>query len=307
MGRAMRKLAGHGLAGGDAAHPRGADGRFVKAGGGGAAAAMPGPARRRLAARPQDRLSGSAAPLPVPESARPYHRSTAGIEDMVRRVENRDGATEVPLAGGHSAESTNLVTWPDGTKMVRKVGSAEEEHASSMVGRAIGVDAPRVYRSGEREVWMDFVDDARTWAQIKPGETDGIREAEIIGSKPGQLIGLFDLMINNYDRNSGNWMMRDDESLVAIDHGNGGLFPRDGVPQISSRLPFTMNLIDHRGIRDNSITPAEITEMRRNLEALRPDFEHASQGKWLQHALAVLAKVEPHAKGIPPPRWWEED
>ena len=304
MGKAKRKLDGTALAEWNAKHPRGPDGRFIKAGGQAPATAPPGRARQRLGLPPQRQRSAKAAAKPalmdVPEFARPYHRSMAGIEDIARSVEAHDFASEVPLTGGVSAE-TSLVTLHDGSKLVRKfAGNPTAEHAASILGRAIGVDVPGVYRNHPSEVWMEYVADGKTWAQLKPGETDFSRARKAYGSDDGKLIGLFDLMINNGDRNAGNWMIRDSGRVVAIDHGHAFNIPSVGRirADIGWRGPFSESwLDDHDKLKSNDLTPADVTELRSRLKALEPDFEHIGQPRWLEYAHTVLDAIEPYAKG----------
>jgi len=240
-----------------------------------------------------------APPMEVPDDAKPYHRSVEGIEDIAKAVEARAFADIRPLTGGVTAE-TSLVTLADGSKLVRKSGgNPTAEHAASMLGRAMGIDVPRVYRNDPSEVWMGYVADGKTWAQLRSTADPSLARAAF-ESDEGKRIGLFDLLINNGDRNDGNWLLKDNRAVVAIDHGHAWNVPGVGRirADIGRRGPFTDSYFSgYRELKDNDLTPADIAEVRRRLKALAPDFEHIGQPRWLEYALAVLDAIEPHAKG----------
>src|SRR5690606_41849629 len=50
-------------------------------------------------------------------------------------------------------------------------------------------------------------------------------------------------------------------------------------------------------LKDNPLTPADVEEIRRRLNELRPDFAHMGRESWLDYALAVLDLLAGHAKG----------
>lgn len=236
-------------------------------------------------------------PMAVPDRAKPFHVSMEGLEDLARSVEAGKIRDETALTGGVSAV-TNLVTLGDGTRVVRKIGNPDPEHAASMIGRALGVDVPRVYRNHPHEVWMDYISDAKTWSEL--AQTNLGKDAAAYASDDGKRIGLLDLLINNGDRNSGNWMMRPDGGIVAIDHGHAFLVPTGGRVRadIGRRGPFTQHFIGDDGrLRANDFTPADIAEIRTRLQALEPSFAHIGRPRWLEYALVMLDAIEPHASG----------
>lgn len=238
----------------------------------------------------------------VPPAARPYHRNLDGIEDLARRVETQRETGSRRL-GGQSAQ-TELVTLADGTKVIRKrartglddMQDAAAEHAASLLGRALGLRTPGVYRRGPGEIYMEYIEDART-AEEAAGYGGDLPKAfaDAIGSDDGKRLGLLDLLTMNIDRNNGNWMLDGRGRLVPIDHG-ASFVNRTGDPARDREFvnnPFA----DHYADDGNPLTKADVTELRRRLESLRPAFEHMGRGEWLTYSLAVLDRLAPNARG----------
>lgn len=239
--------------------------------------------------------------MAVPESAAAYHRNLDGIEDLARSVENgHPERARVALTGGVSAE-TELVTLADGTKVVHKMGgNPTAEHASSMIGRALGLRAPRVYRDHPSSVYMDFIDDAKTAAFLQATGDVRLSIQALSNTDSGKLMGLMDLLIRNGDRNAGNWMLDGLGKIVPIDHGHTfmHIIPRLRMrPTPSLHGPFAHNFCDSQRWVDNDLTRADVALLRTRLEALVPDFEHFGKPEWLNYSLSVLDLIEPHAKG----------
>lgn len=249
----------------------------------------------------------------APPSAR-FHRTLDGIEDFAASVEDpRPPLARRTLTGGESAV-TELVTLADGTRVVRKSGvtadvpdALDAEQAASLVARALGLRAPRVYRNEPDSIWMEYVSDALTADELR--ETDPAqweaRNAAALDHNDGALVGLLDALISNTDRNAGNWMLTEDGQTVPIDHGHAYTVLAD---DLETYLPVPAGPV--RGVTgqgpfaeaytggSNPLTPSDVDETRRRLEALRPDFEHISRGPWLDYSLAVLDKLEPEARGF---------
>lgn len=262
------------------------------------------PPRKRLpAAKPASKAT-------VANSAKPFHRNLDGIEDLARAVEDGQPPSQRrALTGGVSAD-TELHTLKDGTKVVYKYGgNAEAEQGASMIARALGLDAPRVYRNHPSAVYMDYVGNAKTWDQIREaaGENMGgslsARYKALHDTDDAKLIGLLDLMIVNGDRNAGNWMVDDTGKIIPIDHGHSFWDTYVGQPGRIIRpaaIDGTFSgayLSEPRKWGPNDLTADDVAEIRSRLQKLRPDFEHIGRKRWLDYALAVLDKVEPFALG----------
>lgn len=240
-------------------------------------------------------------PADPSEAAQRFHQNLRDLGDFVAVVENGfPPRTRRPLTGGESAE-TELITLKDGTKVVRKTSTAQEaaaEQAASMVARALGIRAPRVYRDQENAIYMEYVDDALTADDLRENhgrEWDARRRAAT-DHDDADLIGLLDILTANSDRNMGNWMLTQNGRTIPIDHGHafadipaGGSAPRSLVID----GPFAAN---YDG--SNPLTQADIAEIRRRLQRLAPDFEHIGRSTWLKYSLGVLDLLAPEASGF---------
>jgi hypothetical protein len=272
------------------------------------------PRRRESAPAMEPSAAPVTAPEPEPEAAPVprWHRSLDSIEDLAAAVEDpRPLISRQKLTGGESAV-TELLTLADGTRVVRKSGvtadvpdALDAEQAASLVARALGLRAPRVYRNAPDSIWMEYVDDAITAEELRetdPAEWDA-RNRAALDLDDGSLVGLLDVLISNQDRNTGNWMMTADGRTIPIDHGHsytvlGADFETylplpDQVDEVSGFGPFA----DSYTSGSNPLTRSDVPEARRRLERLRPDFEHMGRASWLNYSLQVLDKIEPEAAG----------
>ncbi len=238
---------------------------------------------------------------PVSPQAQQFHRNTDGIEDLAAAVDDGYPPRERrALTGGASAD-TELVTLKNGTKVVHKTGgNPDAEQAASMIARALGLQAPRVYRDHESSVYMDFVDNAMTADELRElhePEWDRRRRASI-DHDDGNLIGLLDVLISNADRNTGNWMLTTDGRTIPIDHGHAfSGVPSSGrvrVRQVRGDGPFAGNYTSG----PNPLTKADVAEVRRRLESLRPDFEHIGRSRWLDYSLGIVDLLGQNAQGM---------
>lgn len=241
-----------------------------------------------------------------------WHRSLDGIEDLARAVESSKKPREREvLAGGESAV-TELLTLADGTRVVHKSGAAlatanDAEQLSALVARALGVRAPRVYRNAADSIYMEYVDDAITADELRQTEPKQweARTAAALDWNDGNLVGLLDVLISNSDRNMGNWMLTADGRTIPIDHGHAYTVPSDDLETYQpvpagpvEALTGTGPFADAYTGGSNPLTAADVTEVRRRLEALRGDFDHIGRGDWLDYSLRVLDKLEREAAGF---------
>jgi hypothetical protein len=255
-------------------------------------------ARERAEAQAREREEAERAPAPA---ARPYHRTLDGIKDLADAVEQGPPSATRPLGGGMSAQ-VDLLTLRDGTRVVRKTSRGEDarrdadaELLSSLVARKLGIRAPRIYRNAPDTVFMDYAEGLPTgqeligYSDIRPQ-----RVLDAFDSDGGRLVGLFDPLVGNRDRNNGNWLLDADGGLVCIDQGEAWSEPpTDGGVDLNSYSDFS----DHYAEDGNPLTVEDVEETRRRLESLRPDFRHLGRGPWLDYSLRVLDALAPRARG----------
>jgi hypothetical protein len=188
-----------------------------------------------------------------------------------------------------------------------------------VTARALGLQAPRVYRNDKHAVNMEYVKNGVP-AASHPDELVDYRGryvgviGERMDSDEGRMMGLLDHLISNQDRHKGNWMVTGgrhggggDEHIVPIDHGyafgNAGPLSH---PRAASYVnsPFAEHYA--RGTsafgspgrwKANDLTKGDVAEIRRRLEALRPDFEHLGRGDWHRYMLEKLDEIGKHASG----------
>jgi hypothetical protein len=261
-------------------------------------------------------------------------------EQKTKRVPVRKSAlprvsSSTPLAGG-TMGSVDLVEFDDGTKAVRKrtrtwnardednrpyrvTGrqQADAEELAAHVMTAVGARGPWIRRDKATQFDMEYIDGRTTedfWGRIAKGGDDGTVErtvdeyVSLIHSDQGKRIGLADVLMNNFDRHQGNWLVTDDGSLVGIDHGLAWALTGkpDRAPMREAGRP---NIGDHPDthyadayprafqFRDNDLTPADVGVVRQRLEALRGEFERLGRQDWFDYTMARLDIVGQHAKG----------
>jgi len=267
----------------------------------------------------------------VPAAAKAYHRNLDGVEDLAEHVESgsiRD--RRIPLtSSGASGATVERVEFADGSMAVAKTYAgfepsrftvkhqADAEHLSSLLARALGVSSPGVYRREFGETWQEYVphpsaDEVRMSLM---GDVDEVERLYRRASRSdaGRRLGLLDLMTLNFDRHEGNWLVGDHGRPVAIDHQfsfDPDLVDREAFAYAAVRSPFTDRYMDRtfgpigaNGLNayewneSNPLTRDDVDELRRRLEALRPDFAHRGRENWLNYALRILDALEPHARG----------
>ena len=147
----------------------------------------------------------------------------------------RSGIESQELLSGGQMSRTALVRFNDGTVLVSKrmrnaaayasaTQQADAEYLAGVLGQAIGAPVPRTYRVSDDTVLMEVVPGRTELARFLDAEKNGevaahdkVRQAAI-DSDAGRLLGVLDLLMDNDDRNSGNWLLDDDGRPYGIDH-----------------------------------------------------------------------------------------
>jgi 8-oxo-dGTP pyrophosphatase MutT (NUDIX family) len=207
------------------------------------------------------------------------------------------------VAGGHGTK-TEKVTFGNGHHAIHKImdddfehGTGEEqadkEQLASLVAAAVGVRVPAVHRVGPDEVYMDYVDG-------RVGDVAGWEPNTQARRDQAARLGLFDMVLDNFDRNNHNWIVTPSGDLAAIDHaaawGEVGS-PEDFFPRIDLRDQFSALFAEDGELIDNPMTAADMGRVGQRLRALRPEFDRLGRGNWLDASLQRLADMAEHAAG----------
>lgn len=226
---------------------------------------------------------------PRPPAAAPLPERHAALDRSVRSgLDSQD-----TLSGGAIAD-TRRVQLGDGTdaiyKRAKRTSSGrtpedqtDAEELASLVANAIGVRAPAIQRASPNELYMEVMPGTSAMAHGWKLAPD-----EVVTSPQGRKLGLLDVLINNGDRHTGNWMW-DDGELSAIDHGFS-FFPDDTEWTYSA---FTNGF--RRGA--NPLTPSDISRLRGQLETVKPQFEALGRGDWYRRMLLRLNRLDAEASG----------
>lgn len=172
------------------------------------------------------------------------HRHTRGLmshEQVASYVDREDYRITGTTSGGMG--EVQFRTYSDGTRLVYKKldsgnqSEADAEVETSVVARALGAPTPAVVQAPTqwgKAVLMEYVEDdaasmgvAARWNMVD----------RMIGSDPGPLIGLLDLIVGNHDRHPGNVIVTPD-GMVGIDHGMAFRAIRYGGPMPSGAATF---------------------------------------------------------------------
>lgn len=227
--------------------------------------------------------------------ARPPVTAAVGLRQAALDRSVRSGLeSQTPLAGGIIGD-TRRVQLGDGTEAIYKrakkpVGpwspeaQTDAEGLASLVAEAVGVRAPAVKQASPTELYMEVMPGTSAAAQ-------GIQNApiEITDADDGLKMGLLDVLLNNSDRHTGNWML-DGEEIAAIDHGFAFM---PGTQRWMSS-PFTDRYLDStRMVNPTSpLSPSDISYVRQRLEQIKPQFEAMGRGDWYRDMLLRLNQLD---------------
>lgn len=230
-----------------------------------------------------DHVRGDAPVAKKAASKQPKVR-LEGMERLADAVDNQPIKAKKELSGGQVAQ-TDLVTYANGVKAVRKVGKrkignndpkaqADAEVLAAKVGRKLGVQSPLVYRSESGDpdvVHMEYVAAAK-----HPNGMFGWHPQQ--DSNEGRLVALFDTLIANPDRHTGNWLIKNGH-VVPIDNGyafDDRTFYLAGGLKLGWHVPT------------DYFTGADFDEVERRMKQLRPEFVAAGRTDWYRSLISRL-------------------
>jgi hypothetical protein len=275
---------------------------------------------------------GESAPTKVPAKAKRYMRSVEGVEALAKTAQAAGKlADDAPqwrrLSGGQSGAATRMAVLDDGRRVVHKRApdwgsdesrtQADAEHLASLTGRKLGARVAGAYRDQRDAVWVEHVPGHLVERETKAGRREYDTWLDTIEAKR---MGLLDALVGNPDRNDGNMIFDDDGRATGIDHAmsydmlgfhdryktftttpqleRGAVTPADFGPAEGPLLYFvTSGEQRNEWTADNPLTAADVAEVRRRLEELRPDYDKLGRGDWLDRSLEVLDRLAEHAGG----------
>ncbi|WP_039822622.1 hypothetical protein [Nocardia testacea] len=204
------------------------------------------------------------------------------------RAAERSGEPEIrsPAEMDSAKNGVELLVYPDGFEVVRKVdlGPARQsaEILAAAVGRAIGAPVAPVI-AGEGGVLLM----QRLPGRVVPGTRvdPGARAAmEAVKDLPGaRKLGELDVLVRNWDRPN-NWL-RDGDHVYGYDHEEAFRADRDFD---SESNPFTSHYAtpSPRGAQEwnewkpNDLSRTELSRDAAEIAALRPLFEEHARMDW---------------------------
>lgn len=233
------------------------------------------------------------------------YQAVARHRDFSVRIRHLLDSGEVPAVHvisrsstqGDSARVVERLTFADGTEVIHKIVSAPQhahaEFLTSLTGHAIGARVPAVHIDG-RHVYMEVVP-GRTGLDAYP--RDWSAEQRFFGTPAGVRLGVLDVLVRPLDRNAENWMVAPDADVWAIDNSLAyvdSTFARDVISpfaeQFQQRAPDgTVQWKNH------DLSRAEVQEIRRQVDELRPAFFAAGRRDWHDVMLHRLDQLEAHA------------
>lgn len=274
--------------------------------------------RCRCALLPASKVDEKPNPTAPVVPAQPEPPAVAAPEipaekTLADHIESGVLSTET-LGGGISAR-TELVTFNDGTRAVRKtvltdeirkpVETQDAEELSSLYAKALGIPAPEVSRTGPAELYMGYVDSGVTGMErFGFGVATDPDVQALADSDDGRRLGLFDLAIGNVDRNSGNWLVGDDGTLTAIDHGYGFVSPRGHNAEIMGVVTGPNNVFAHRLLDlpesgdvggTQNFSHADVQHLLDQLTEMKPEFVRLKRLAWWNETVARLKFIDQYA------------
>lgn len=219
-----------------------------------------------------------------------------------------------------TANEVDLVTFNDGSQAIYKKSGREDPEARKRemdaeelgmhVGRAIGAPSPEVFRISDDEIYMKYVEDATLGVEAN--------SPEIRNSDDARRVALLDILIENPDRHTSNWLVKDGR-VIPIDNGKGWSelrIPDGSGRDVSASAPPSMKGVLIQAFAkssypkyddvsnpnmsewiDNDLSAYGLRKLGENLDALEPEFDRLGRGYWFRRMIQRLSQVEQHATG----------
>ncbi|WP_329415596.1 hypothetical protein OG563_22910 [Nocardia vinacea] len=203
----------------------------------------------------------------------------------------------------HAARKVELVTFNDGTELIRKTvlnpRHAVAERLASLLGRTIGANVPEVFHAKSNVVYMEKLT-GRVAAERHPQFVD-VHELGYADTVAGRALGLLDALIRIPDRDAQGWMIGPQREVLGIDHSRG--FEESDAAR-HALSPFAEHFLRRNGdsieVIDHHLPRAVVDAITERVAALRPEFVKHGRGQWHDTVMARLAEIRAHAGELPP-------
>lgn len=214
-------------------------------------------------------------------------------QDLLDLVASGRRVGALPLAGGRTATTTRVfIEDASGRKydLVHKTYAspdgrrwAAREVVSTEIARALGVRVPVTVldpRYGGEAMYMDYLPGMVGLVApiVMAEQASHVDEREVLQqlmySPSGRRLGLLDLLLHNFDRNDGNWIVLDNGEIAGIDHSFVDLGADPPASWYSVRSRFATTYMVDPLARDTGLlpiidlSPAEAMRIRGRLAAL---------------------------------------
>lgn len=265
------------------------------------------------------------APKP-PKKASGGGRQNAAVTDRAVRETELKKLTKATKGEKEQLKeisvSVSSITYPDGRKVFKKetetwrkpdeaVAAADAEVLAPQVHALLGLRAPAILRDSPTEITMEAMPGKTGNAQFRVRIEDmprGLRESD-----QGMLMGVADVITGHGDRHSTNWLWDehapDGQQLIPID--NEDAFSTEKVEkgrrgEIDARTlrdisggDFARTFFNSQGelLPENDMSPADMAEIIRRLQALRPEFESHGRLDWFEGMMQRAQQLAERAKG----------
>lgn len=201
------------------------------------------------------------------------------------------GAPHVLKPQEGSEGDTSIVTLPDGSSVIHKDQDKllnDREELAYYVSQAIGAGMPAVHRISDREIIEQYVDGmtgTRLLANLEPGSLARYTaENRIYKTSGGRKIALLDMLTNNSDRHTSNWMVAHGQP-VPIDMGHSNFDGGDGARYYSDFVKYAE---DQGGGWDEE----ELERAESNLRKIQPEFNRMNHLAWYADMMRQLYKLQ---------------
>lgn len=235
------------------------------------------------------------APTGPPQWSPDFDSTLADRQAALQRGIDSGPKDGEELAGGDVA-STFGFTWNDGSRAVLKeakrqvrgmspVEQTDAEELAGLVANLVGIRAPATHRVSDTEIYQEYM----------PGETGmkkfgGSPPYRLTNSEEGLRLGVFDQLIGNNDRHTGNWTVDADDRLYAIDHGLA--FGTDDGVEVYG--PFAFELL----YGGHEIKWSEFEDIRTKLSKARPEFQRLGRAEWYDKMIGRLDAMQNRIGGL---------